>query len=132
VENKIVEITITNQPFTPYTDAEGNNIGLSYHVRFKGHYGAESDWVEPFFQPIRNGIYGFTKQQPQSNVTYTVIAVPSDFRIGDVVDFQVQALEGYYTPWEPLPMPMGTSQFTGKSSDWSSTQTLTIGEDTNA
>jgi hypothetical protein len=132
VENKTVEVTVTNQPFTLYSDAEGNHIGLSYNVRFKGHFGAESDWNQPFYQPIRNGIYGFTKQLPQSNATYTIIAVPSEFKMSDVVDFQVQTLEGYYTPWEPLPIPMGTSQFSGQSSAWSSTQTITIGEVTNS
>jgi Predicted solute binding protein len=132
VENKSVEITVTNQPFSVYSDAEGNNISLSYNVRFKGHFGAESDWKEPFYQPIRNGIYGFTEQHPQSNFAYTIIAVPSEFKIGDVVDFQVQTLEGYYTPWEPLPVVMGTSQFSGQSSEWSNTQTLTIGEATNS
>lgn len=128
VENKSIEITITNQPFTPYTRAEGKLINLYYNVRFKGHFGQESDWEEPFHKPIRNGIYGTTKQHPQSNSEYTLISFPSEFQDGDVVDFQVQTLEGYYTPWEPLPVPMGTSQFTGEASDWSSTQTLEIGE----
>jgi hypothetical protein len=127
VENKVIEITITNQWFAPYSDSEGKIIDLSYNVRFKGHFGDESSWEEPFYKPIRNGIYGFTKQIHQSNSGYTVISVPSDFRVGDVVDFQVQTLEGFYTPWEPLPVPMGTSQFTGLSSDWSSTQTISIG-----
>lgn len=126
VEDKAIEITVTNQLFMPYSDAEGHLIDLSFNVRFKGHFGGEADWVEPFFKPIRNGIYGFTSQHPQSKGWYTVISVPSDFREGDVVDFQVQTLAGYYTPWEPLPMPMGTSQFTGKSSDWSNTKTITL------
>ncbi len=128
VENKSIEITIKNQPFTPYTDAEGHLINLYYTVRFKGHFGQESDWEEPFHKPIRNGIYGTTKQHPQSNSDYTLISFPSEFQDGDVVDFQVQTLEGFYTPWEPLPIPRGTSQFTGEASDWSNTQTLTIGE----
>ena len=127
VENKSIEITITNQPFTPYTSM-GHMINLYYNVRFKGHYGQDSDWEEPFHKPIRNGIYGTTKQHPQSSSEYTRISFPSEFQDGSVVDFQVQTLEGFYTPWEPLPIPMGTSQFTGESSGWSSTQTLTIGE----
>jgi hypothetical protein len=128
VENKSIEITVTNQLFTPYADAEGHLINLYFNVRFKGHFGQESDWEEPFHKPIRNGIYGTTKQHPQSNSEYTLISFPSEFQDGDVVDFQVQTLEGFYTPWEPLLIPMGTSQFTGETSDWSSTQTLNIGE----
>ena len=128
VDNKTIDITIRNQPFTPYNDSEGNIINLSYNVRFKGHFG-ESGWIEPFYQPIRNGEYGFTAQHPQSNSEYTQISVPSEFQVGDVVDFQIQKLEGYYTSWEPmLAIVMGTSQFTGETSDWSSTQTITIGQ----
>ena len=126
VENKSIEITVTNQPFTPYTDAKGHLINLYYNVRFKGHFGQESDWEEPFHKPIRNGIYGTSKKHPQSSSEYTLISFPSEFQDGDAVDFQVQTLEGYYTPWEPLPIPMGTSRFTGEKSDWSSTQTITI------
>ena len=128
VEKKSIEITVTNQPFTSYSDAEGHLISLFYNVRFKGHFGGESTWTTPFYKTIRNGEYGFTARNPQSNSGYTIISVPSEFRVGDVVDFQVQTLEGFHTPWEPLPMPMGTSQFTGQSSDWSNTQTITIGQ----
>lgn len=102
---------------------------MSYNVRYKGHFGGESDWTTPFYQPIRNGEYGFTAQHLQSNSGYTIISIPSEFRVGDVVDFQVQKLEGYYTSWEPmLAIVMGTSQFTGQYSEWSNTQTITIGE----
>jgi hypothetical protein len=128
VEKKSIEITVTNQPFTPYTDAKGHTINLSYDVRYKGHF-LESGWIQPFYQPIRNGEYGFTSQHLQSNSGNTIISVPSKFRVGDVVDFQVQKLEGYYTSWEPmLTIVMGTSQFTGQYSEWSSTHTITIGE----
>jgi hypothetical protein len=129
VENKSIELTITNQPFTPYSESEGNLIKLFYNVRYKGHFGNELDWINPFYVPVRNGIYGFTKQNPQSNSEYTLISVPSEFRVGDVIDFQVQTMEGFHTPWEPLPVPSGTSQFTGTASDWSSTQTITIPAD---
>jgi len=126
VEEKSIEITVTNQPFTPYTDAEGNLVNIFYNVRYKGHFGGESDWITPFYRTIRNGIPGFTAKNPQSSSGYTTIIVPSEFRVGDVVDFQVQRMEGFHTPWEPLPMPMGTSKFTGQYSDWSNTQTIII------
>lgn len=132
IEDKSIEITVTNQPFTPYSDTDGHLISLFYNVRYKGHFGAETTWTEPFYKTIRNGIYGFTAQNPQSNSGYTIINVPFEFRVGDVVDFQVQRMEGFHTPWEPLPMPMGTSQFTGIYGDWSNTQTITIGEAINS
>lgn len=129
VEEKSIQITVTNQPFTPYTDANGNSINLFYNVRYRGHFGDESSWITPFYEAIRNGEYGFTQKNPQSNSQFTVITIPSEFRAGDAVDFQVQTMEGFHTPWEPLPIPMGTSKFSGKSSDWSSTQTITIGKE---
>ena len=125
VEDKSIQITITNQPFIPYSDAEGHLISLYYNVRFKGHFG--ENWETPFYKTIRNGEYGFTKQHPQSDSQFTVISVPSKFQAADVVDFQVQTMQGYHTPWEPILVAvMGTSQFSGKVSDWSSTQTITI------
>jgi hypothetical protein len=125
VENKSIQITITNQQFTPYSDGQGHLINLYYNVRFKGHFGEY--WETPFYKTIRNGEYGFTEQFPQSNSQSTVIGVPSKFQKADVVDFQVQTMQGYHTPWEPiLAVVMGTSQFTGKISDWSNTQTITI------
>jgi hypothetical protein len=129
VEEKSIQITVTNQPFTPYTDANGKAINLFYNVRYRGHYGDESNWITPFYKTIRNGEYGFTQKNPQTDSQYTVITVPSEFKEGDVVDFQVQTMEGYHTSWEPILVAvMGTSQFTGISSDWSSTQTITIGK----
>jgi hypothetical protein len=129
VEEKSIQITVTNQPFTPYTDEHGNSINLFYNVRYRGHFGDESSWITPFYKTIRNGEYGFTQKNPQSNSQYTLITVPSEFRAGDVIDFQVQTMEGYHTSWEPILVAvMGTSQFTGVSSDWSNTQTITIGE----
>ena len=44
VENKSIEVTIKNQPFSPYKDANGS-YGLYYNVRFRGHYG--HDWNYP-------------------------------------------------------------------------------------
>jgi hypothetical protein len=131
VENKSIEITINNQPFTPYTDAEGHLINLYYNVRFKGHFGQESDWKELYpYEPIRNGIFGtYHQNPPQSSSEYTVISFPAEYPDGALVDFQVQTMEGFYTEWWPFPGVPGMAwQFTGESSDWINTQTLTIGE----
>ena len=44
VENKSIELTIKNQPFTPYTDAEGHIVNMYYNVHVKGHF--EDCWRE--------------------------------------------------------------------------------------
>ena len=39
VENKSVELTITNKPFSSFKDASGNTLNLYYDIRWKGYYG---------------------------------------------------------------------------------------------
>jgi hypothetical protein len=129
VENKSIEITINNQPFAPYTDAEGHLINLYYNVRVKGHFGQDWDWKELYpYEPIRNGEFGtYHQNPPQSSSGYTVISCPAEYPDGALVDFQVQTLEGFYTEWWPFTAVPGMAwQFTGKSSDWSNIQTMSI------
>jgi hypothetical protein len=47
VDNRSVEFTIKNQPFTPYNDSRGNNIYLYYNFRYKGPYGIDRSYY-PF------------------------------------------------------------------------------------
>jgi len=51
VENKSIEITIINQPFSPYDDANDKRISLYYNVTVKGHY--EDNWDYCFNNPYR-------------------------------------------------------------------------------
>ncbi len=44
VDNRTIEVSIKNQPFTPYTNASGNKISLFYWIEFKGHFGDDTDW----------------------------------------------------------------------------------------
>ena len=114
VENRSIEIVIKNQPFTPYTDEEDNDINLYYNVRVKGHFG--EDWKEL----IENG--------GQSSSEYTVFSLSAEYPDGAQVDFQVESLVGYFrTEWRSL-VPVGTT-FIGKKSGWSNTQTITISEE---
>jgi hypothetical protein len=50
-----------------------------------------------------------------------------EITIGDTVDFQVEMQVGYYSIRYIFIQPFGT-YFTGETSGWSDTQTLTIGE----
>ncbi len=135
IQNKSIEISIKNQPFTAYISS-GNYIGLYYNFRYKGHYG--TDWTYDPFKPndISSKMYGgwdMTRLFPYeaSKSDYTIVSKTFDYFGANYgqVDFQVQAQIGYV-------QEMGSAysariwgnfyNFTGQSSDWSNTQTITI------
>jgi hypothetical protein len=125
-ENTSIEVTIKNQPFTPYTDASGHFISLYYNFTFKGHYGDKwSTYRDPHYWAYVNA----------SHSDYTVTSFPlesyefSDVSAGGQVDFRVEALIGYQTT-TIVPTPRGpgyTYEFTGETSGWSNTQTIAVG-----
>ena len=139
VDNKTVEVTIENQPFIPYTDSFGNSVNLYYNISLKEHY--ENNWT---YYPHNTYQVDYL-QASGSNYTVVSFNLTASFRdgyfglsglsggipAGGEVDFQVQALTGYYTySREPLyPMDVYDVKFTGQSSDWSNTQTVTISTD---
>jgi hypothetical protein len=135
-DNSTIQVMIINQPFNPYKDANGNSINLYYNVSQKGPYGnwnyhptsaqkyiaSNSEFtVLTFLTNDMNQL-----QQNSTGVHAEVIPTP----VGEL-DFQVQALIGYYSIAD---VSSGSSflhqieVFTGESSDWSPTQTITIGE----
>jgi hypothetical protein len=152
VVNKSVEVTIKNQAFNNYKDSNGNNIGLNYNIRWKGHFG--DYWTE--ISSSLGGIYvvasnsltqesGGKVSLVNPNAPFTVI--PFGLRenngsayygvlLGEVfdggkVDFQVEALAGYYTTFQTTPRPWDPRGgeyyvFTGQASDWSNTKTISI------
>jgi len=120
VLNKTIEVTIKNQPSNPYS--------LYYNVSMKGHY--ENDWTY-----IPNDDKGY----PASDSDYTVIAISEYYsrpagveKVTDPIqiDFRVEALIGYYTRiYDEYVFPIGKlyhDVFTGETSSWSNTQTLTL------
>jgi len=126
-ENKSIEVTIKNQPFTSTLDSSGNYTSLFYNVRYKGHY---SDEWTPSEQSLSTIFYN------ASNSDYTVISI-SLLKIGSVsidgeIDFQVRALIGYsiakaYGSILP-PEMMIYHEFIGQAGDWSNTQTISNSE----
>ncbi|MGD6851480.1 MAG: hypothetical protein ACQCN6_05395 [Candidatus Bathyarchaeia archaeon] len=130
VQNYTVELIIENQPFTPIEIKEGTAVwtaDLYYNVRFKGHF--TNEWVVAFFVE--------SPYPKHSNSTFTVLTFGafSDYRSpqivpGGQIDFQVQALIGYghrvYDPSQTEQIFMWPWVFTGETSDWSNTQTVTI------
>lgn len=125
IDNRSIVVTIKNQLFTPYRYANGTYTRLYYGIRIKGHY--ENEWSyapDPHY-------YGYYNA---SDSGYTVIAIRlASYGAGGVssggkVDFQVEALIGYDNRI-PTMTPWGEScyyEFTGETSGWSSTQTITI------
>jgi hypothetical protein len=81
-----VEVTIKNQPFTPYTNEDGQETYLFYGVEVKGHFG------EVWF-PLR-GAHG-SYSHVQSNSGYTVVTTVSNYDVGAQLDFRVHALIAY-------------------------------------
>ncbi len=144
VDNRSLQFTLQNQPFTPYTDASGNQTNLYYNFRIKGDYGTEWDYYP--FAPNGvttsryGGIFGGNSTESpadlaQSNSEYTVITfqIPGVYRVpaDATLDVQAQAIVGYMVPSDYM-MAGHVYVFTGQYSDWSNTQivTLTGGEST--
>jgi hypothetical protein len=121
VENQTIEITIKNQPYTPYTNEYGVEALFYYNVRTKGHY--EENWTD-----LYNSEDGYA---PQSNSTYTILSISANnYPSGGQVDFQVQAMIGAVHPSFNGTPSIFTRiyPFVGQTSAWSSTQTVTIPE----
>jgi hypothetical protein len=145
VTNRTVEFTIKNQLFTSYKDANGNDIGLYYNFRFKGYYGSE--WSYYPFKPDGNSTisYGMltgdlSPKLSPSNTNHTNISIDLGILLsissgytgsytypsGGQMEFQAQALVGHID-YEASGLIAGSYYiFIGETSDWSSTQTITL------
>jgi hypothetical protein len=141
VESRTIEISIKNQPFTPFLVEEATanwTVDLQYVIRWKGHFG--QDWYEIYYDDPMDGFTGFSANLESE---YTVISFEGEyssseglkliyqgmyttFPPGAQVDFQVRARIGYVSRY-PVPFTSGWI-FTGEESGWSNTQTITIGE----
>jgi hypothetical protein len=122
VENKSIVFTIKNIPFTPYNDTDGNFIELYYNIRAKGHF--EEYWTELGHINSSDSEYVIVSYALGENAHKEILR---EITTGDKVDFQVETQVGYYTTKYDFIIRIG-SFFTGETSCWSDTQTLTIGE----
>ncbi len=118
VENKTIDITIKNQPFSP----PDNLTNIYYGVRVKGHF--EEGWRELYY--ITNSTNG-NHLLMQSTSENTVIAIPQDYPQDGKVDFQIEAVVATAHPLFSYKSNFG--YWTWETSGWSSTQTVTIGTD---
>lgn len=140
VDNRSIQFSIKNQPFTPFTDpSSGRTIDLFYNIKYK----VGSEWISMFggermfyagrtdsnFSPYVE--FGYPIQNYNSQytiITFNFLDVP---RNGNM-DIQVQALEGYTNS-----SIVGESHiffatyyyaFYGEKSGWSSTQTINLAD----
>ena len=138
VQNKTIELAIKNQLFTPYEDANGNSIRLYYNIGKKGHFGDSWGYLDTGYYGLDNHYVGANLDSDYTVLTYglvgnngTLSLLNLDISSGDQVDFRVQAFIGYNTRIHEYWTPLGEVYhyvFTGETSDWSNTQTLTISE----
>jgi len=138
VESRTIQVSIKNQPFTPYEITENENnwpINFLYNIRIKGHF--SEDWMELY----RASDSGYPIQDSESE--YTVLSytgeysstkgmefetsvIMTSFPPSAQIDFQVEAMIGYIHHVDA--MPFSADVFEGETSGWSSTQTLTISD----
>jgi hypothetical protein len=138
VQNKTIELAIKNQLFTPYKDADGNSIRLYYNIGKKGHFGNSWGYLDTGYYGLDNHYVDADLDSDYTVLTYglvgnngTLSLLNLDISSGDQVDFRVQAFIGYNTRIHESWTPFGEVYhyvFTGETSDWSNTQTLTISE----
>ncbi len=128
-EFSYVVVTIKNQPFTSYFDSNlAQNILFYYNIQIKNHN--ESSWSD-----IYTADNGYLTQSdsdytntsiPLSNLSEVGIPIPE----GTQTDIQVEAMIGYvsrvYNPNATSLLDMYPWEFTGQTSGWSNTQTVTI------
>ncbi len=125
IDNRTIDLTITNQPFTPYKDTNNNTIQLYYNVRSKGHFeqwNGDSDFGSHSVQELQ-----------ASTSTYTVVSFNIEdwgVSIGGQIDFEVEAVTAYVN--YNIPACERSYQTTVGNSGWSNTQTITIGSPTSA
>jgi hypothetical protein len=118
VDNRTIDVTIQNQPFMSYLDSNNNTVGLYYSVRSKGYF---DNWSDSSVHVV-SGV--------QASTTSTSTAISIDFsnwgvQQGGQIDFQVASVAGYPASDAAY---CGSVHFnTVSQSDWSSTQTITIG-----
>jgi flagellar basal body-associated protein FliL len=100
IQNGTIELTIKNQPFTPYTDENGTHINIYYCVFIK-----DAKNTPNFATTPKRTVY-----QPNSDctiITFTYngaeIALPDIYvtRENAVLDFRIQAVTGYFVGTRP-------------------------------
>lgn len=140
IDNRTIEISIKNEPFTPFNDSNGNMINRFYDVRHKGSY--TQNWTTMFgnqtqyvwlgqINPYME--YGYAVQDYSAQYTTIIYTLTWQVPTDGQIDFQVQALEGYTIQTSHdgrIYFATADFAFYGQESGWSNTRTIKIGEST--
>jgi len=113
VEKKIIEITIKNQ-----------NPSVMYSIRTKGHF--EEQWR---YKYKVDGGSGGPYDSDAGKYTVIDLGPISSYPDGAQIDFQVEALRGYFR--KDITAIGSLDVFEGETSGWSKTQTITINKNNN-
>lgn len=150
VQNKSIEVSIKNQAFTAYYNENGSHVWLYYKIAVKGHFAnwTYENWYSgaitfktyesnPGYLPGSGSdntvsAYGLVGNNGTGTNPFSLLNVS----VGGQVDFTIQAIIGYSTRFNesfsgpPIGLDPGESYhyfiFTGESSEWSNTKTITI------
>jgi hypothetical protein len=80
-DERRIEVSIKNQPFTHYTDTAGRKYDIYYNVEFKGHFGDEwHQWRRTTFQTDSD----YTTI-PNIHITLPVAGSQLDFRVEAII-----------------------------------------------
>jgi hypothetical protein len=120
VDTKL-EVTIKNQPLTPYEN--GSYPNLYYVFRIQNHNLGYPNWViEPNYY-VGSNSYG--EYYKASDSEFTVVSLSYNFP-SDQIDIQTMALVGNQVPYTDPAVQEILYKFDGENSGWSNTQTITI------
>ncbi|MGD6852899.1 MAG: hypothetical protein ACQCN6_12645 [Candidatus Bathyarchaeia archaeon] len=138
VESRTIQISVKNQPFTPFTvqwqsgdQTYDKTVYLHYEVRWKGHF--ETEWHQQYY-PLEN-YYMISPENARLKNEYSIFTYKGDYSsagwsgMGPTmpqdaqIDFQVKAYIGYV---QYVQSSIAGLAFNGEESDWSNTQTIAL------
>lgn len=136
IQDKIIEVSIKNPAFTPYVDTDNRSINLYYSIQIRGHFNGSWFYLDDGYYGTDNHYAGSDFNSEYTTFQYGLagnngtdglrcIGIPENGQ----ADLQVQAFIGYNTKIIDGITMMGEVShyvFTGESSDWSQTQTVTL------
>ena len=121
--DRSMEVSIKNQQFTPYTDANGDAYNLYYTAQYRTESSAEQDegWGEVYYQP-------FVQSDSQYTAKRCVLYGFDESIFGSWMEFRVKVelgcLKNYYNT--DGYMLVGSDFVVVASSGWSSIQKVTV------
>ncbi len=120
-----VNVTVKNQPFTPFDSGFNGNVSLMYNIRIKDHQSIDN-WTE-----VYSAYFLYLSNASNTSTTELAVPIQGEWTLGPIagaqIDIQVQAMIGtvhrQIWPYEGVLAPWF---FDGQVSGWSNTETVNI------